>query len=88
MSTSSRSCLAARPANGLSTSRTAPATSPRARLRRPTAPSRCKIKDFVDLITGKLNGQQAFVQGKLKIQGNMALAMKLSLLSQAPKANL
>lgn len=45
-------------------------------------------QDFVDLITGKLNGQQAFVQGKLKIQGNMALAMKLSLLSAGPKASL
>jgi putative sterol carrier protein len=35
-------------------------------------------EDFVDMITGKLPGPQAFMQGKLKIAGNMALAMKLS----------
>jgi putative sterol carrier protein len=45
-------------------------------------------QDFVDLITGKLNGQQAFVQGKLKIAGNMGLAMKLSLLSASQKAKM
>jgi putative sterol carrier protein len=35
-------------------------------------------EDFLDMITGKLAGPQAFMQGKLKIAGNMALAMKLS----------
>ena len=34
-------------------------------------------KDFVDLVTGKLNGQMAFMQGKLKIKGDMSLALKL-----------
>ncbi|ORZ41089.1 SCP2 sterol-binding domain-containing protein [Catenaria anguillulae PL171] len=34
-------------------------------------------KDFVDLAGGKLNGQKAFMSGKLKIQGNMMLATKL-----------
>ncbi|EFA82750.1 P11915 Nonspecific lipid-transfer protein [Heterostelium album PN500] len=34
--------------------------------------------DFVDLMAGKLNGQTAFMQKKLKISGNMALAMKLN----------
>lgn len=33
--------------------------------------------DFKDLITGKLNGQTAFLTGKLKIKGDMSLAMKL-----------
>lgn len=46
--------------------------------------------DFVDLMSGKLNGQQAFMGGKLKIGGNMMLAMKLSELTKslnaAPKA--
>jgi putative sterol carrier protein len=33
--------------------------------------------DFVALFTKKLNGQMAFMTGKLKIKGNMGLAMKL-----------
>jgi putative sterol carrier protein len=33
--------------------------------------------DFVDLATGKLDGTAAFMTGKLKIQGDMGLAMKL-----------
>jgi sterol carrier protein 2 len=38
---------------------------------------------FVGMMTGKLNSQQLFMQGKLKIQGNMGLAMKLNKLQQA-----
>jgi 3-hydroxyacyl-CoA dehydrogenase/3a,7a,12a-trihydroxy-5b-cholest-24-enoyl-CoA hydratase len=44
-------------------------------------------EDYVNLITGKANGQQLFMGGKLKISGNMAMAMKLSQLS-APNASL
>lgn len=33
--------------------------------------------DFVDLVEGRLNGQMAFMQGKLKIKGDMSLALKL-----------
>jgi sterol carrier protein 2 len=34
-------------------------------------------QDLMDLMSGTLNAQKAFFQGKLKIKGNMALAMKL-----------
>jgi len=33
--------------------------------------------DFVDIVEGRLNGQMAFMTGKLKITGDMGLAMKL-----------
>lgn len=33
--------------------------------------------DWLDIISGKLNGQTAFLTGKLKIKGDMGLAMKL-----------
>ena len=36
--------------------------------------------DFLDLVNGKLNGQMAFMAGKLKIAGDMSLAMKLGAL--------
>ncbi|CAO3700792.1 hypothetical protein G6F70_002175 [Rhizopus microsporus] len=36
-----------------------------------------KDGDFVDLASGKLNGQKAFTSGKLKIKGQMMLATKL-----------
>ena len=34
--------------------------------------------DFIDMVQGRLPGPQAFMMGKLKIEGNMGLAMKLS----------
>ncbi len=39
--------------------------------------------DFVDLIGGKLDGMSAFMSGKLKISGDMGLAMKMQSLFQA-----
>jgi 3-hydroxyacyl-CoA dehydrogenase/3a,7a,12a-trihydroxy-5b-cholest-24-enoyl-CoA hydratase len=36
--------------------------------------------DFVDMATGKLNGQQAFMSGKLTVSGNVMLAQKLQAL--------
>jgi putative sterol carrier protein len=33
--------------------------------------------DFMNIVNGKLNPQMAFMSGKLKIQGDMGLAMKL-----------
>jgi putative sterol carrier protein len=39
--------------------------------------------DFVDMFSGKAKAQQLFMKGKLKIKGNMGLAMKLSKLQDA-----
>jgi len=36
-----------------------------------------KDSDFVNMMTGKLNSQEAFMQGKLRMKGDMKLAMKL-----------
>ena len=36
-----------------------------------------KEVDYLDMINGKLNGQMAFMTGKLKIAGDMGLAMKM-----------
>ena len=41
--------------------------------------------DMVALAAGKLNAQQAFMRGKLKLKGNMALAMKLGKVIEAAK---
>ncbi len=33
--------------------------------------------DFADMVQGKLDGMMAFTQGKLRLKGDMMLAMKL-----------
>jgi len=45
---------------------------------------------FVKLASGKLQPQMAFIQGKLKVSGNIALSMKLTPVLKAaqPKASL
>jgi len=52
-----------------------------------TGPNDCLLSlsddDFVDLFSGKLKAQSAYMQGRLKIKGNMGLAMKLELLMKA-----
>jgi putative sterol carrier protein len=40
--------------------------------------------DFVKIVTGKLDGTAAFMQGKLKIKGDMGLAIKFSSLFKRP----
>ena len=35
-------------------------------------------QDYLDMATGKLNGQLAFMTGKLKLKGDMALAVKMN----------
>jgi putative sterol carrier protein len=34
-------------------------------------------QDFMSMVTGKLNPQMAFMTGKLRVKGNMQLALKL-----------
>jgi putative sterol carrier protein len=34
-------------------------------------------QDYLDLVTGKLNGQVAFMTGKLRIAGDMGLALRM-----------
>lgn len=33
--------------------------------------------DYVDMVNGKLSGERAFMTGKLKFKGSMAMGMKL-----------
>jgi hypothetical protein len=46
-----------------------------------SAAAKCTVNatdaDFLNIVNGKLNPQMAFMSGKLKIQGDMGLAMKL-----------
>src|SRR5258705_3604059 len=37
----------------------------------------CAAADFMNIVSGKMNPQMAFMSGKLKIKGDMGLAMKL-----------
>lgn len=46
------------------------------------------LKVFHQILNKKLTPQQAFMQGKLKIKGNMGLAMKLTLIINAARKQL
>ncbi|CAD5118567.1 DgyrCDS7255 [Dimorphilus gyrociliatus] len=45
-------------------------------------------EDMIKMMLGQLNPQQAFFQGKLKITGNMGLAMKMKEFQAQAKAKL
>lgn len=49
-----------------------------------------KESDFIDMMGGRIDGQTAFMQGKMRIKGNMAMALKLNALvaSKIPKSKL
>ena len=57
-------------------------TQPGGKVEAGSAPNaKCTVaatdQDFLAIVNGKLNAQMAFMSGKLKIQGDMGLAMKL-----------
>jgi putative sterol carrier protein len=49
----------------------------------PNCTIRMGESDFLDLLSGKLNGQMAFMTGKLKVAGDFGLALKLETLLKA-----
>ncbi len=40
-------------------------------------------QDYLDMLSGKLNGQVAFMSGKLRIAGDMGLALRMQSLFQS-----
>lgn len=57
-------------------------TQPGGKIEAGSAPNaKCTVaatdQAFLDIVNGKLNPQMAFMSGKLRIQGDMGLAMKL-----------
>ena len=40
-----------------------------------------KLADYIDMQTGKLNGQEAFMTGKLKVEGDLAFLMQIAALT-------
>lgn len=46
---------------------------------------RMTAQDFVDLSEGKANGQQLFFTGRLKVEGDMSLALRLQSLMDIAK---
>ena len=44
----------------------------------PTLTLSMSTQDWLDMLGGKLSGQMAFMTGKLKLKGDMGLAMRLA----------
>jgi putative sterol carrier protein len=52
----------------------------------PSVTIKMAAEDFVKMVNGKLNGQMAFMTGKMKIAGQIPLAMKMQSIFPAGKA--
>ena len=48
----------------------------------PTLTLTMASQDWLDMVGGKLSGQMAFMSGKLKLKGDMGLAMKIGSIFQ------
>ena len=48
----------------------------------PTLTLGMSAQDWLDMVGGKLSGQMAFMSGKLKLKGDMGLAMKIGSMFQ------
>lgn len=48
----------------------------------PTLTLTMSAQDWLDMVGGKLSGQMAFMSGKLKLKGDMGLAMKIGSMFQ------
>lgn len=51
----------------------------------PTLTLRADAEDYVKVVTGEMNGMTAFAQGKLKLKGDISLAMKLQNFFKTPE---
>lgn len=43
----------------------------------PTLSLTADAQDYLDMVTGRMDGMKAFMQGKLKLKGDLNLAMKM-----------
>lgn len=46
----------------------------------PRTVMKLKLNDYLDMQTGKLNGQEAFMTGKMKVEGDMGFLMQIAAL--------
>ena len=49
----------------------------------PNMTLKASAEDYYNVATGKMNAMQAFMSGKIKIQGDMSMAMKMQGMFQA-----